>query len=132
MLYVRKKFNDLKISTLYASYELSKISENLEEEKAKIRQILTDINRHLDDVKLFFKNEQFDCATTHCKLLVECSREALNEAGRFSEKVMDIEREHKPQFRGKSSAKNAQNLSREMVGVFCHALELLNELRSAA
>ena len=130
MFYVRRNFNDLKISTLYASYELSKISENLEEEKAKIRQILTDINRHLDDVKLFFKNEQFDCATTHCKLIVECSMEALSEADRFREKVVEIE--HNPQFRGKSSAKNAKNLSEELMYVVVYAKELLNELQLAA
>ena len=130
MFYVRKNFNDLKFSTLYASYELSKISENLEEEKAKIRQILTDINRHLDDVKLFFKNKQFDCATTHCKLLVECSREALNEAGRVVDKVTEIE--SNLQFEGRSSAKNAKNLSEELMYVACCAKELLDELQSAA
>ena len=130
MFYVRKSFNDLKFSTLYASYELSKISENLEEEKAKIRQILTDINKHLDNVKLFFKNEQFDCATTHCKLIVECSMKALSEAERVREKVMEIEHNH--QFRGKSSATNAKNLSEELMYVVSYAKELLDELQLAA
>ena len=130
MFYVRRNLNDLKISTLYASYELSKISENLEEEKAKIRQILTDINKHLDNVKLFFKNEQFDCATTHCKLIVECSMKALSEAERVREKVIEIE--HNPQFRGKSSAKNAKNLSEELMYVVSYAKELLDELQLAA
>ena len=130
MFYVRKNFNDLKFSTLYASYELSKISENLEEEKAKIRQILTDINRHLDDVKLFFKNEQFDCATTHCKLIVECSMEASSDARRVVDKVTEIE--SNLQFEGRSSAKNAKNLSEELMYVACCAKELLDELQSAA
>ena len=130
MFYVRKSFNDLKFSTLYASYKLSKISENLEEEKAKIRQILTDINRHLEHVKFFFKNKQFDCATIHCMLIVECSMEALSEADRVREKVMEIE--DNPQFRGESSAKNAKNRSKELMYVVVYAKELLNELQSAA
>ena len=130
MFYDLKNFDDLKNSVMHASYELSKISENFKEEKAKIRQILTDINRHLDDVKLFFKNEQFDCATTHCKLIVECSMEALSEAERIREKVMGIENNH--QFRGKSSAKNAKNLSEELMHVVSYAKELLNELQLAA
>ena len=130
MFYVRKNFNDLKFSTLYASYELSKISENLEEEKAKIRQILTDINRHLDDVKLFFKNEQFDCATTHCKLIVECSMEALSDARRVVDKLTEIE--SNLQFEGRSSAKNAKNLSEELMHVVSYAKELLDELQLAA
>ena len=129
MFYVRKNFNDLKFSTLYASYELSKISENLEEEKAKIRQILTDINRHLDDVKLFFKNEQFDCATTHCKLIVECSMEALSDARRVVDKVTEIE--SNLQFEGRSSAKNAKNLSEELMYVVHYAGQLLDELQLA-
>ena len=130
MLYELKNFNDLKNSVVHASYELSKISENLEEEKAKIRQILTDINRHLDDVKLFFKNEQFDCATTHCKLIVECSMEALSDARRVVDKVTEIEHNH--QFRGKSSATNAKNLSMEIIDVVCYAKKLLDELQLAA
>ena len=129
MFYVRKNFNDLKFSTLYASYELSKISENLEEEKAKIRQILTDINRHLDDVKLFFKNEQFDCATTHCKLIVECSMEAFSDARRVVDKVTEIE--SNLQFEGRSSAKNAKNLSEELMYVVHYAGQLLDELQLA-
>ena len=129
MFYVRKNFNDLKFSTLYASYELSKISENLEEEKAKIRQILTDINRHLDDVKLFFKNEQFDCATTHCKLIVECSMEALSDARRVVDKLTEIE--SNLQFEGRSSAKNAKNLSEELMYVVHYAGQLLDELQLA-
>ena len=130
MFYVRKNFNDLKFSTLYASYELSKISENLEEEKAKIRQILTDINKHLDNVKLFFKNEQFDCATTHCKLIVECSMEALSDARRVVDKVTEIE--SNLQFEGRSSAKNAKNLSEELMYVVHYAGQLLDELQLAA
>ena len=130
MFYVRKNFNDLKFSTLYASYELSKISENLEEEKAKIRQMLTDINKHLDNVKLFFKNEQFDCATTHCKLLVECSREAVSDARRVVDKVTEIE--SNLQFEGRSSAKNAKNLSEELMYVVGYAEQLLDELQLAA
>ena len=129
MFYVRRNFNDLKISTLYASYELSKISENLEEEKAKIRQILTDINKHLDNVKLFFKNEQFDCATTHCKLIVECSMEALSDARRVVDKVTEIE--SNLQFEGRSSAKNAKNLSEELMYVVHYAGQLLDELQLA-
>ena len=130
MFYDLKNFDDLKMSVLHASYELSKISENLEEEKAKIRQILTDINRHLDDVKLFFKNEQFDCATTHCKLIVECSMEALCDARRVVDKVTEIE--SNLQFEGRSSAKNAKNLSEELMYVVVYAKELLNELQLAA
>ena len=130
MLYELKNFNDLKNSVVHASYELSKISENLEEEKAKIRQILININKHLDHVKLFFKNRLFDYATAFCKLIVVCSMEALSEALRVHDKAMEIE--HNPQFRGKSSAKNAKNLSIEMVDVVCYAKELLNELPSAA
>ena len=129
MLYELKNFNDLKNSVVHASYELSKISENLEEEKAKIRQILTDINRHLDDVKLFFKNEQFDCATTHCKLIVECSMEALSDARRVVDKVTEIE--SNLQFEGRSSAKNAKNLSEELMYVVHYAGQLLDELQLA-
>ena len=130
MFYDLKNFDDLKNSVMRASSELSEISENLKEEKAKIRQILININKHLDNVKLFFKNRLFDYATTHCKLLVECSMEALSEADRVCEKVMEIE--HTPQFRGKSSAKNAENLSKGLMYVVCYAKELLNELQSAA
>ena len=130
MFYELKNFDDRKMSVLHASYELSEISENLKEEKAKIRQILIDINKRFDNVELFIQNEQFDCATTHCKLIVECSMEALNDALRVHEKVMEIEHNH--QFRGKSSATNAKNLSMEIIDVVCYAKKLLNELQSAA
>ena len=130
MFYDLKNFDDLKMSVLHASYELSEISENLKEEKAKIRQILININKHLDHVKLFFKNRLFDYATAFCKLIVVCSMEALNDALRVHEKVMEIEHNH--QFRGKSSATNAKNLSMEIIEVVCYAKKLLDELQLAA
>ena len=130
MFYDLKNFDDLKNSVMRASSELSKISENLKEEKAKIEQILIDINEHLDNIKLFFDNKQFDRATTHCKLIFECSMEALNDSLRVNEKVMKIE--HNPLFMGKSSAENAMHLSQEIMDVVCYAKKLLKELQLAA
>ena len=130
MFYELKNFDDLKNSTMRASSELSKISENLKEEKAKIQRILTDINKHLDYVKLFIEEKCFYVATIHCKLIVERSMKALNDALRVHEKVMEIEHNH--QFRGKSSATNAKNLSMEIIDVVCYAKKLLNELQLAA
>ena len=129
MLYELKNFNDLKNSVVHASYELSKISENLEEEKAKIRQILININKHLNHVKLFFKNKLFDYAKAFCKLIVVCSMEALSDARRVVDKVTEIE--SNLQFEGRSSAKNAKNLSEELMYVVHYAGQLLDELQLA-
>ena len=130
MFYDLKNFDDLKNSVMHASYELSKISENLKEEKAKIQQILIDINEHLDNIKLFFDNKQFDRATTHCKLIVEYSMKASSDALRVVDKVWKIE--YNPQFRGKSSEKNAKNLSEEIAYIIYYAGQLLDELQLAA
>ena len=124
-----KNLSDLRVSVMYASYMLSQISENLEEEKAKIEQILIDINKRFDNVELFIQNKQFDCATTHCKLIVECSMEALSDARRVVDKVTEIE--SNLQFEGRSSAKNAKNLSEELMYVVHYAGQLLDELQLA-
>ena len=56
--------------------------------------------------------------------------EASSDARRVVDKVTEIE--SNLQFEGRSSAKNAKNLSEELMYVACCAKELLDELQSAA
>ena len=130
MFYELKNFNDLKFSTLYASYELSEISENLKEEKEEITKNLNDIQKHFNKVVFFAEHEDYARAVAYCKLLYELSENASAQALRLVDRVREVE--HDPYFKGKSSMKHSESLFEELAYIVYYAGQLLDELQSAA